>query len=80
MLLKALLKRQPCGEDEPMFVNRYGAPHGAYGVRFKLAECVHPGAKTMPSLASKKVTPHSFRHSTAVHLVAADDDITVIRI
>ena len=36
-------------------------------------------AKTAPSLASKKVTPHSFRHSTAVHLVAAGVDITVIR-
>jgi site-specific recombinase XerD len=79
MLLKALLKRQPRGHDEPIFVNRYGAPLGASGVRFKLAECVHAAAKTMPSLASKKVTPHSFRHSTAVHLVAAGVDITVIR-
>ena len=33
----------------------------------------------MPSLASKNVTPHSFRHATAVHLVAAGVDITVIR-
>lgn len=78
-LLKALLKRCPRGADEPIFVNRYGAPIGASGVRFKLAECVRTAAKTMPSLASKKVTPHSFRHSTAVHLVAAGVDITVIR-
>jgi hypothetical protein len=28
---------------------------------------------------SKHVTPHSFRHATAVHLVAAGVDITVIR-
>ena len=33
----------------------------------------------VPSLASKHVTPHSFRHATAVHLVAAGVDITVIR-
>ena len=78
-LLKALLKRQPRGENEPIFVNRYGAPLGASGVRFKLAECVQAAAKAMPSLAAKKVTPHSFRHSTAVHLVAAGVDITVIR-
>jgi integrase/recombinase XerC len=33
----------------------------------------------VPSLASKYVTPHSFRHATVVHLVAAGVDITVIR-
>ncbi len=79
VLLKALLKRQPRTDDEPIFVNRYGVPLGASGVRFKLAECVQAAAKTMPSLATKKVTPHSFRHSTAVHLVAAGVDSTVIR-
>ncbi|MCC6789886.1 MAG: tyrosine-type recombinase/integrase [Hyphomonadaceae bacterium] len=78
-LLKALLKRCPRDADEPIFVNRYGAPLGASGVRFKLAESVAAAAKTTPSLVSKKVTPHSFRHSTAVHLVAAGVDITVIR-
>jgi len=30
-------------------------------------------------MASENVTPHSFRHATAVHLVAAGVDITVIR-
>jgi site-specific recombinase XerD len=78
-LLKALLKRQPRADDEPIFVNRYGAPLGASGVRFKLAECVRAATRTTPGLATKKVTPHSFRHSTAVHLVAAGVDITVIR-
>ena len=33
----------------------------------------------MQSLASKYVTPHSFRHATVAHLVAAGVDITVIR-
>lgn len=78
-LLKALLKRQPRKDDERLFVNRYGAPLGASGVRFKLAQYVAAAAKKVPSLASKKVTPHSFRHATAVHLVAAGVDITVIR-
>ena len=42
-------------------------------------EYVAAAAKTTPSLKSKHVTPHSFRHATAVHLVAAGVDITVIR-
>ncbi|MFC1610289.1 tyrosine-type recombinase/integrase [Myxococcota bacterium] len=78
-LLKALLERQPRGDDERLFVNRYGAPIGASGVRFKLAHYVAAAAKKVPSLASKRVTPHSFRHATAVHLVAAGVDVTVIR-
>jgi site-specific recombinase XerD len=78
-LLKALLKRQPRADDERLFVNRYGVPLGASGVRFKLDRYVAAAAKTVPSLASKNVTPHSFRHATAVHLVAAGVDITVIR-
>jgi site-specific recombinase XerD len=48
-------------------------------VRFKLAEYVTAAATKMPSIASKHVTPHSFRHATAVHLVAAGVDITLIR-
>jgi len=78
-LLRSLLRRQPRADDKPIFVNRYGVPLGASGVRFKLAEYVEAAAKIVPSLASKHVTPHSFRHATAVHLVAAGVDITVIR-
>lgn len=39
-LLRSLLHRQPRPDDEPVFVNRYGVPLGASGVRFKLAEYV----------------------------------------
>jgi integrase/recombinase XerC len=78
-LLKALLQRQPRADGERIFVNRYGVPLGASGVRFKLAEYVEAAAKIVPSLASKHVTPHSFHHATTVHLVAAGVDITVIR-
>lgn len=52
---------------------------GASGVRFRLAEYVKAAASLVPSLALKHVTPHGFRHATAVHLVAAGVDITVIR-
>jgi len=44
-----------------------------------VAAYVEAAAKTVPTFRSKRVTPHSFRHATAVHLVSADVDITVIR-
>jgi site-specific recombinase XerD len=78
-LLKALLKRQPRLDDQQIFVNRYGQPLGAAGVRFKLNQYVETAAKKIPTLAGKDITPHSFRHTTAVHLVAAGVDVTVIR-
>ncbi len=78
-LLRSLLRRQPRTDDQPVFVNCYGVPLGASGFRFKLAEYVETAAKIVPSLATKHVTPHSFRHATAVHLVAAGVDVTVIR-
>jgi site-specific recombinase XerD len=78
-LLQALLKRKPRTGDERIFVNRYGNPLGASGVRFKLKEYVAAAAKKVPSLAGKRVSPHRFRHSTAVSLLAAGVDVTVIR-
>jgi site-specific recombinase XerD len=73
------LKRQPRPDDQPIFVNRYGRGLGAAGVRFKLKRYVSTAAQKIPSLAAKHVSPHSFRHSMAVHLVAAGIDVTVIR-
>lgn len=78
-VLKALLKQQPRLDDEPIFVNRYGTPLGAAGVRFKLKQYVQAAARNMPSLAKKRITPHTWRHSVGVQLVAAGVDVTVIR-
>jgi site-specific recombinase XerD len=78
-LLTALLRRQPRAEDEPIFLNRFGRPLGAAGVRFKLHQYIRAAAQRVPSLTSKRVSPHTFRHSTAVSLVSAGVDVTVIR-
>lgn len=78
-LIAALMRRQPRRSDEPLFVNRYGEPLGASGFRFRLREYVNKAARHVPTLSSKRITPHVFRHTTAVHLVAAGVDVTVIR-
>ena len=78
-LLAALMRRQPRKSDEPMFVNRYGEPLGASGFRFRLRKYVNSAAQHAPTLSRKRITPHVFRHTTAVHLVAAGVDVTVIR-
>ena len=78
-LVRALLKRQPRADHEPIFVNCYGQPLGAAGVRFKLKQYVQAAAQRLPSLSKKRVTPHTWRHSVGVQLVAAGVDVTVIR-
>lgn len=78
-LLSALRARQPRPDEEPLFVNRYGRPLGAAGVRYKLAEYVRAAAEELPSLRQKHVSPHTFRHTVGVELVASGVDTPVIR-
>jgi len=79
-LLKALLRRHPSeGDDQPVFVNCYGQALSSAGVRFKLKQYVQAAIQQVPSLATKRVSPHTFRHSVGVQLVAAGVDVTVIR-
>lgn len=78
-LVAALLRRQPHNPDEPLFCNRYGQKMGASGVRFQLRQYVESASKKTPTLSSKRISPHTFRHTTAVHLIAAGVDVTVIR-
>jgi len=61
------------------WMGKHGQPLGAAGVRFKLKRYVRAAARHVPSLARKRVTPHTWRHSVGVQLVAAGVDVTVIR-
>lgn len=78
-LLLALLRRQPRKPDDPIFCNRYGHKLGASGVRYQLHHYIELASIKVPSLSAKRISPHTFRHTTAVHLIAAGVDVTVIR-
>jgi site-specific recombinase XerD len=78
-LVAALLRRMPQPPDQPVFRNRYGQPLTASGFRFRLRKYVAAAAQHVLTLARKRITPHVFRHTTAVHLVSAGVDVAVIR-
>lgn len=78
-LLTSLIERNGVRPDERLFINRYGAPLTASGFRFRLRQYVRSATVKQPTLSQKRITPHVFRHTTAVHLVAAGVDVTVIR-
>ena len=65
--------------DEPVFRNVRGAPLPRFGIHDLLARTVVKAAATTPSLRAKRVSPHTLRHTTAVHLLRAGVDINTIR-
>jgi site-specific recombinase XerD len=64
--------------DAPVFVNQHGLPLTRFGVRFILAKHFRRAAQQQPSLAGKRLHPHSLRHSTAVHLLKSGVDLPTI--
>jgi integrase/recombinase XerD len=64
--------------DGPLFPNRFGRRLSRSGVEDRLARAVARATATCPSLAGKPVSPHTLRHTTAMHLLEAGVDVTVI--
>ncbi len=62
-----------------VFINARGEPITRFGIRYIVCQYAAKAAKTCPSLTSKNVSPHSLRHTTAMHLLQAGNDITVVK-
>ena len=75
-LLGARLDGPP---DAPVFRTVRGAPLTRFGIHARVARTVARAAPTVPSLREKRVSPHTLRHTTAVHLLRSGVDINTIR-
>jgi site-specific recombinase XerD len=62
----------------PLFPNRYGRPLSRSGVEDRLHRAVSTATNRCPSLRTRNVSPHTLRHTTAMHLLQAGVEITVI--
>jgi integrase/recombinase XerD len=62
-----------------VFLNRYGRPMTRFGIHRLVKRYRKRAATQMPALASKQVSPHSIRHTTATHLLRAGVDLNTIR-
>jgi site-specific recombinase XerD len=62
----------------PVFLNHRGRPLTRFGVRYILAKYLQRAIATTPTLAKKRLHPHSMRHSTAIYLLKSNVDLSTI--
>ena len=62
----------------PVFPNRSGAPMSRSGVRDRLDRAVATAQRDCPSLRGQHISPHTLRHTTAMHLLQSGTDIATI--
>jgi integrase/recombinase XerD len=65
--------------SDNVFLNRCSRPLTRFGIHTLVERYVDKLQGTMPSLATKRVSPHTIRHTTATHLLRAGVDINTIR-
>jgi integrase/recombinase XerD len=65
--------------ESPVFLNVRRQQITRYGIHDLVARTADKAAENVPSLQDKRVSPHTIRHTTAVHLLRAGVDINTIR-
>ena len=65
--------------DDVVFINRRGQPITRFGINTLVKRNVVKAKQHATSLCKKRVSAHTVRHTTAVHLLRAGVDINTIR-
>lgn len=77
--IRAWLKHNPTlSVDSPLLPNRDGQSMSRFNVTQRLNLAVTNAAQTMSSLSKRKISPHTIRHTTAMHLLQSGVAFNVI--
>lgn len=77
-LLRGWMGHRDAGLDEPVFATRQRTPLSTDAVADLIDRHVSAAALRCPSLAQKKVTPHTLRHTCAMNLLHGGVDLVTI--
>jgi integrase/recombinase XerD len=77
-VLRAWLAERGGLPGDPLFPTRRGTPLSRDALERRLAKYIPIAAASCPTLRAKKISPHVLRHSTAMRLLAAGIDTSVI--
>ena len=77
-VLKAWLNQQPCTPADPLFPSTRGTPMSRDAIERRLALHLGGASTRCPSISAKKISMHTLRHTAAMRLLLAGNDITVI--
>lgn len=64
--------------ENQLFLNANGAPITRFGVRHIIGKYAATAKGQCPSIAAKSVSPHTIRHTTAMHLLRSGNDVNMI--
>jgi len=80
-LLRSMLKDRnvSLAEDVPLFLNAAGHHLTRFGLRHIVRTRVAAATTSRPALAKTRISPHSFRHATALHLLQSGVELNVVR-
>lgn len=66
-------------KSDAVFLGRTKEPLTRFGIHRVVTQYAAMASASVPTLATKRVSPHTIRHTTAVHLLRAGVDINTIR-
>jgi len=76
-----LQNRSPKNRNtESVFLNANGTPITRFGIAYIITKHAEKATVRCPTLNQKTVGPHTFRNSTAMHLIQAGNDINMVRL
>lgn len=64
---------------QAVFLNTRGQRLTRYGINYLVEKYRRRATHQCPALAAKQVTPHTFRHTTALHMIQSGVDITGVK-
>jgi len=67
--LRQWIKANHLESNAPLLPNRFGQPLTRSGAAWQLRRLVQRAAKRVSSLQQRRITPHTLRHTTAMHLL-----------